>query len=137
LPLLPAVTAQKARVAELIIIAAQISHTVPCERSRFNSPFGVAVNWGMQVNLSFVWVALEGACLACGKATVITFGRTTSFTFRAQPMRLSAHRVGELDQHFGFPVVAGIEEANEHFRVKLHELLDSSKSQTRNLGECQ
>jgi hypothetical protein len=31
---------------------------------------------------------------------------------------------GELDQHFGFPVVAGIEEANEHFRVKLHELLE-------------
>jgi hypothetical protein len=31
---------------------------------------------------------------------------------------------GELDQHFGFPVVAGIEEAKEHFRVKLHELLE-------------
>jgi hypothetical protein len=31
----------------------------------------------------------------------------------------------ELDNHFGFPVVAGIEEANEYFRAKLHELLET------------
>lgn len=31
----------------------------------------------------------------------------------------------ELDEHFGFPVVARIEEANEYFRRKLHELLEN------------
>lgn len=31
----------------------------------------------------------------------------------------------ELDEHFGFPVVAGIEQANEYFRAKLHELLET------------
>jgi hypothetical protein len=31
----------------------------------------------------------------------------------------------ELDDHFGFPVVARIEEANEYFRTKLHELLET------------
>jgi len=30
----------------------------------------------------------------------------------------------ELDVHFGFPVVARIEEANAYFRAKLHELLE-------------
>jgi hypothetical protein len=32
----------------------------------------------------------------------------------------------ELDNHFGFPVVARIEEANEYFRTKLHELLEAA-----------
>ncbi|MGH6847878.1 MAG: hypothetical protein ACREC0_10695 [Methylocella sp.] len=32
----------------------------------------------------------------------------------------------ELDNHFGFPVVAKIEEANEYFRVKLHALLEAA-----------
>jgi hypothetical protein len=32
----------------------------------------------------------------------------------------------ELDEHFGYPVVAGIEEANEYFRAKLHALLEAS-----------
>jgi len=32
---------------------------------------------------------------------------------------------GELDGHFGFPVVARIEEANEYFRSKLHQLLEA------------
>ena len=31
----------------------------------------------------------------------------------------------ELDDHFGFPVVARIEEANEYFRTKLHQLLET------------
>ena len=31
----------------------------------------------------------------------------------------------ELDAHFGFPVVARIEEANDYFRVKLHQLLET------------
>jgi hypothetical protein len=30
----------------------------------------------------------------------------------------------ELDEHFGFPVVSRIEEANEYFRSKLHQLLE-------------
>jgi hypothetical protein len=33
---------------------------------------------------------------------------------------------GELDEHFGFPVVEKIEEANEYFRTKLHTLLDAA-----------
>src|SRR5580704_1696435 len=32
----------------------------------------------------------------------------------------------ELDEHFGFPVVERIEEANEYFRTKLHELLEAA-----------
>jgi hypothetical protein len=31
----------------------------------------------------------------------------------------------ELDEHFGFPVVAKIEEANEYFQTKLHQLLET------------
>lgn len=31
----------------------------------------------------------------------------------------------ELDEHFGFPVVARIEEANAYFQAKLHALLDT------------
>jgi len=31
----------------------------------------------------------------------------------------------ELDEHFGFPVVERIEEANEYFRTRLHELLET------------
>jgi hypothetical protein len=31
----------------------------------------------------------------------------------------------ELDDHFGFPVVERIEEANEYFRTKLHQLLET------------
>jgi hypothetical protein len=30
----------------------------------------------------------------------------------------------ELDQHFGFPIVEKVEQANEYFRAKLHELLE-------------
>jgi hypothetical protein len=30
----------------------------------------------------------------------------------------------ELDEHFGFPVVAKVEEANQYFRARLHELLE-------------
>jgi hypothetical protein len=30
----------------------------------------------------------------------------------------------ELDEHFGFPVVARIEEANDYFQTKLHALLE-------------
>jgi hypothetical protein len=32
----------------------------------------------------------------------------------------------ELDDHFGFPVVERIEQANEYFRTKLHALLDAA-----------
>jgi hypothetical protein len=32
---------------------------------------------------------------------------------------------GELDQHFDFPVVEKIEQANDYFRTKLHALLDA------------
>jgi hypothetical protein len=32
---------------------------------------------------------------------------------------------GELDQHFEFPVVEKIEQANDYFRTKLHALLDA------------
>lgn len=32
----------------------------------------------------------------------------------------------ELDEHFGFPVIARIEEANEYFRSRLHALLDAA-----------
>jgi hypothetical protein len=32
----------------------------------------------------------------------------------------------ELDDHFGFPVVERIEEVNDYFRQKLHELLETS-----------
>lgn len=31
----------------------------------------------------------------------------------------------ELDEHFGFPVVPRIEEANDYFRTRLHELLEA------------
>ena len=31
----------------------------------------------------------------------------------------------ELDDHFGFPVVARIEEANAYFQHKLHQLLET------------
>jgi hypothetical protein len=30
----------------------------------------------------------------------------------------------ELDEHFGFPVVARVEEANQYFSARLHELLE-------------
>jgi len=33
---------------------------------------------------------------------------------------------GELDDHFGFPVIEKIEQANDYFRVKLHALLDAA-----------
>jgi hypothetical protein len=33
---------------------------------------------------------------------------------------------GELDNHFGFPVVERIEEANDYFRTRLHDLLDAA-----------
>jgi hypothetical protein len=33
---------------------------------------------------------------------------------------------GELDEHFGFPVVEKIEQANDYFRTKLHTLLDAA-----------
>jgi hypothetical protein len=32
----------------------------------------------------------------------------------------------ELDEHFGFPVVEKIEQANDYFRNKLHALLDAA-----------
>lgn len=32
----------------------------------------------------------------------------------------------ELDEHFGFPVVERVEQANDYFRMKLHELLDAA-----------
>jgi hypothetical protein len=32
----------------------------------------------------------------------------------------------ELDDHFGFPVVERIEQANAYFRTKLHALLDTA-----------
>jgi len=32
----------------------------------------------------------------------------------------------ELDQHFGYPVVQKIEQANDYFRTKLHALLDAA-----------
>jgi hypothetical protein len=31
----------------------------------------------------------------------------------------------DLDGHFGFPIVAKIEQANEYFRERLHQLLDA------------
>ncbi len=31
----------------------------------------------------------------------------------------------ELDEHFGFPVVEKIEQANDYFKTKLHALLDA------------
>ena len=33
---------------------------------------------------------------------------------------------GDLDEHFGFPVVERIEQANDYFRAKLHALLDAA-----------
>jgi hypothetical protein len=33
---------------------------------------------------------------------------------------------GELDDHFGFPVVERIEQANDYFRAKLHALLEAA-----------
>jgi hypothetical protein len=33
---------------------------------------------------------------------------------------------GELDEHFGFPVVERIEQANDYFRNTLHALLDAA-----------
>jgi hypothetical protein len=33
---------------------------------------------------------------------------------------------GELDEHFGFPVVERIEQANDYFRTKLIGLLDAA-----------
>ena len=33
---------------------------------------------------------------------------------------------GELDKHFGFPVVERIEQANDYFRTKLHDLLEAA-----------
>jgi hypothetical protein len=33
---------------------------------------------------------------------------------------------GELDEHFGFPVVERIEQANDYFRSRLHALLDAA-----------
>jgi hypothetical protein len=33
---------------------------------------------------------------------------------------------GELDEHFGFPVVEKIEQANDYFRTRLHALLEAS-----------
>jgi hypothetical protein len=32
----------------------------------------------------------------------------------------------ELDEHFGFPVVERVEQANEYFRARLHELLEAA-----------
>jgi hypothetical protein len=32
----------------------------------------------------------------------------------------------ELDEHFGFPVVAMVEQANDYFRAKLHALLEAA-----------
>jgi hypothetical protein len=32
----------------------------------------------------------------------------------------------ELDAHFGYPVTEKIEQANEYFRTKLHELLEAA-----------
>ena len=31
---------------------------------------------------------------------------------------------GEVDEHFGFPFVARVEEANQYFRARLHKLLE-------------
>jgi hypothetical protein len=33
---------------------------------------------------------------------------------------------GELDEHFGFPVVEKIEQANDYFRTRLHALLEAA-----------
>jgi hypothetical protein len=33
---------------------------------------------------------------------------------------------GDLDKHFGYPVVEKIEQANDYFRAKLHELLEAA-----------
>jgi hypothetical protein len=43
---------------------------------------------------------------------------------RSIPRPLSLIK-GELDQHFGFPVVEKIEQANDYFQTKLHALLDA------------
>ncbi len=44
---------------------------------------------------------------------------------RSIPRPLSLVK-GELDDHFGFPVVEKIEQANDYFRTKLHALLDAA-----------
>src|ERR1041385_8718672 len=33
---------------------------------------------------------------------------------------------GELDEHFGFPITPKVEQANDYFRAKLHELLEAA-----------
>jgi hypothetical protein len=33
---------------------------------------------------------------------------------------------GELDEHLGYPITPKIEQANEYFRAKLHELLEAA-----------
>ena len=47
------------------------------------------------------------------------------YGFRSIPRPWSLVK-GELDEHFGFPVVEKIEQANEYFRTKLHTLLDTA-----------
>jgi hypothetical protein len=32
----------------------------------------------------------------------------------------------ELDDHFGFPIVAKVEQANEYFRERLHQILEAA-----------
>jgi hypothetical protein len=71
----------------------------------------------MQSRTTTVWISLNPS--AAESRIVIYYG------VRSIPRPWSLVRE-ELDDHFGFPVVARIEEANDYFKEKLHQLLETA-----------
>jgi hypothetical protein len=66
--------------------------------------------------------------IMCIQVLLKSYGETANYIIfyygvRSIPRPWSLVR-NELDNHFGFPVVAKIEEANEYFRAKLYALLE-------------
>jgi hypothetical protein len=49
-----------------------------------------------------------------------------NYGVRSIPRPWSLVREGKLDEHFGFPIVAMIEEAKDYFRTRLHTLLGAA-----------
>lgn len=63
---------------------------------------------------------VSGVKPSAGEAKIVFY-----YGLRSIPAPWSLTK-SDLDHHFGFPVVERVEEANEYFRSKLHELLEAA-----------
>jgi len=63
--------------------------------------------------------------LLCAQVLLKSYGEVFNYGIRSIPKPWSLVKE-ELDEHFGYPVTPKIEQANDYFRAKLHELLEAA-----------